>query len=372
MNSIRENINFIENEDISRDSSGGVMSYLINLSSFFVSQGFKTTLYGDGPINDKLETGRSFSEFHSISGKPTSSNFMFFLRLFRSSRIANIESTGIIHVQRPEMVIPLKIRKKNRIICTLHGGQDLAVRKKKGVLFGLFYSVLQFISFVLVDELIAVDQSNLNRYIKKHPWIRHKISLVPISVDTVKFSPRNKSNLRTKFDFHENERILLFIGRLEYEKNVEFIIKAFMETSQANYRLIIVGNGSLYDELSKIASKDKNRISFLGEINNELIPEIINCSDVLVLASYFEGSPTVIKEALCCNVPVISTNVGDVKEVIKKVNGGEIIDLTYDSFVRALNRLNGKTGIDLDKIRFMYNHEVMGNNTMNIYQGYEK
>ena len=49
-------------------------------------------------------------------------------------------------------------------------------------------------------------------------------------------------------------------------------------------------------------------------------------SDALILCSYFEGSPTVVKESLCCRVPVISTDVGDVKEVLARVNGGEIID----------------------------------------------
>ena len=59
-------------------------------------------------------------------------------------------------------------------------------------------------------------------------------------------------------------------------------------------------------------------IQFMGELQNDLIPEIINCADVLALTSFFEGSPTVIKEALACGIPIVSTDVGDVKYILNK------------------------------------------------------
>ena len=46
-----------------------------------------------------------------------------------------------------------------------------------------------------------------------------------------------------------------------------------------------------------------------------------NASDLVLLTSFWEGSPNVIKEAMACNVPIVSTDVGDVKEVIGKTEG---------------------------------------------------
>jgi glycosyltransferase involved in cell wall biosynthesis len=52
-----------------------------------------------------------------------------------------------------------------------------------------------------------------------------------------------------------------------------------------------------------------------------MVPLWINASDVLLLTSFHEGSPTVVKEALACGVPVVSVDVGDVRERIQGVKG---------------------------------------------------
>jgi len=60
---------------------------------------------------------------------------------------------------------------------------------------------------------------------------------------------------------------------------------------------------------------------YLRRIPNELVPLWLNASDVLLLTSRHEGSPTVVKEALACNVPIVSVDVGDVPERINGIDG---------------------------------------------------
>ncbi len=361
------NIIFIENEDINRDSSGGVMSYIINLSSYFMSIGLSTTLIGSGKALGDNKSNCKFSKYFSISENPAVNNLKFLIKLFKTSQLKNINKNDIIHVQRPEMVIPLALRKQNKIICTLHGGQDLAVLKKKGRVIAFFYSILQYIAFVMVDELIVVDKKNHERYIQKYSWIKKKINLIPISVDTNKFYPKNKIECKAKFSFSLDKKILLFIGRLEYEKNVEFIINSFNNIKNNHYKLVIVGAGSLESKLKKLACLHSYDIDFLGEIDNTLIPDLLNSSDLLLLASIFEGSPTVVKEALCCNVPVVSTDVGDVKEVLSLVDGGEIIEFTTSSFVNAVDKVLSKENWDINKAPNLFSHMLMGKKTLTIY-----
>jgi len=358
---------FIENEDINRDSSGGVMSYIINLSSYFRSQDYKTSLIGSGKTKSENISKNKFSEYYSISDSSELNNLKFLLKLFRTNQLRQINKDDVIHVQRAEMVIPLSLRKRNKIICTLHGGQDLAVLKKKGRFMAFFYSILQYISFIMVDELIVVDKKNLERYIEKHPWIKNKISLIPISVDINRFHQKNKLECRRKFNLLSEKKILLFIGRLEYEKNIEFIIESFKEMDNSKHKLLIVGAGSLSLKLKEMAASENYDIEFLGEVDNSYIPELINSSDLLVLTSFFEGSPTVVKEALCCNVPVLSTNVGDVKEVLQLVSGGKIIDYTTKSFISAVDEIFTNNKIDLPKTLKLFSHTLMGERTLSIY-----
>lgn len=362
---------FVENEDVNRDSSGGIMSYILNLSNYIINKGGETALIGTGDVisNNEKSTNR-FSSFYSISNSSSISNFKFLIKLFMSSKLTNINKNDIIHVQRPEMVIPIFFRKRNKIVCTLHGGQDIAVKKKKGRVIAFIYSILQFISFLMVDQIIVVDRKNLNRYVKKYPWIKKKITLIPISIDTNKFYPINKEKLRRKYNFSQNDRILLFVGRLEYEKNVEFLIDSFKENTDKNSKLIIVGGGSLLKSLKNKAKLNKNNIFFLGEVNNKIIPEIINMSDALVLCSYFEGSPTVVKESLCCRVPVLSTDVGDVKEVLETVNGGWIIDFSKESLLLAFDKIKFRKDEISGDVSTIFGLKKMGDKTMSIYNNF--
>jgi glycosyltransferase involved in cell wall biosynthesis len=67
--------------------------------------------------------------------------------------------------------------------------------------------------------------------------------------------------------------------------------------------------------------RDDTDLRVVTKMPHEAIPNYLNAADVLLLTSDHEGSPVVIKEAMACNLPIVSTNVGDVSEVIGGVEG---------------------------------------------------
>ena len=96
----------------------------------------------------------------------------------------------------------------------------------------------------------------------------------------------------------------------------------------------------MLQELKSKAKKMKiSDVNFWGEISNEEIPKLLNCADVFVFASLYEGSPTVIKEALACNIPVVSVDVGDVRSVIYEINGCYIAKRTIDDFSNKVEKV---------------------------------
>lgn len=367
MDQSKDKIIFIENESIHRDSSGGVMSYILNLSSYLMNNGFQTMLIGSGASEVNGSPMNKFTKFYSISEKPVLSNLRFFLKLLNKKNLKEIGRNDIIHVHRPEMVLPVSLWLGNRIICTLHGGQDQSVLVKKGKIMGFIYLMIQFIAFKIVDQIIVVDSRNLERFVKKYPWIKEKSHLIPIGVNNSVFYSKSKMACREKFNLSRSRKILLFIGRLEYEKNIEFLIEGFKEISEKEIDLIIAGEGSLKEKLRELPDTDYKDIRFLGEVRNSMIPDLINSSDILLLTSIFEGSPTVVKEALCCNVPVISTDVGDVKEVLDLVDGGEIIDYNVKSFKNAVLRLLSNEKRTFKEASKLFSHELMAKRTLKVY-----
>lgn len=126
-----------------------------------------------------------------------------------------------------------------------------------------------------------------------------KQSVIPYGIDVEKsFRPLNKRECRKTLNFNQKERIGLFsssFGRIE--KNYELAKKA----------MFLVGDVRLI-ELSLTYSRDQ-------------VVALLNACDFLLLTSIREGSPQVIKEAMACNCPIVSTEVGDVKEVIGDTEG---------------------------------------------------
>lgn len=124
-------------------------------------------------------------------------------------------------------------------------------------------------------------------------------SIIPYGVNLEEtFIPLDKYECRKALGIDDNERIALFSSSFDrVEKNY----------SLAKKSLELIGDVRLI-ELRKGYSKN--------EIN-----KLYNACDLLLMTSIREGSPQVIKEALACNCPIVSTDVGDVKELIKDIEG---------------------------------------------------
>jgi glycosyltransferase involved in cell wall biosynthesis len=245
-----------------------------------------------------------------------------------------LSKTSIIHAQREDHLFPfILFNKKNPKVCTLHGGSGEKIALKKGKLVGFIYDILGSFAIKHTDKIIAVDESTKEYYLKKYPWLENKIDVIPVGVDLNLFKPMNKDKMRRVYELQSDEKIIVYVGRLEKEKNLEFLLRAFKEINscQTEYKLLLVGDGRDRKQLEKKA-KDMGltNVIFTGAMNQEKIPEMLNCADVFVLCSLFESGPLVVQEAIACGVPVVTTNVGRVKEFVKDEKVGRIVE--YDEF----------------------------------------
>lgn len=362
---------FIENEDINRNSSGGVLTYINNLINYCDKQKIQSIFFASGKLNKEEK------HFVSLANDNRQSNFMFFLNLFKSPEIKRIVRNDIVHVQRSEMVIPLWFRTKSKIVCTLHGGQDRAVLKKKGILPWIVYFNLQTIGFFLADYLIAVDEKNKERYCKYYPWIKKKISVIAIGIDTDKFVIKEQSQnekLRILHDspnFSNSSGTIVFIGRLEPEKNISFLLEVVNELNQNQFpvNFLIIGEGSEKSKLESIVENQHlKNVFFLGNVDNNSLNEFLAISKVLVLSSFFEGSPTVVKEALASNVKVVSFDVGDVGLVLSQIpNGGFIANNSITDFKeKVIRALSVSFAISEEELKWISLNQ-MGDNTLKVY-----
>jgi glycosyltransferase involved in cell wall biosynthesis len=153
-----------------------------------------------------------------------------------------------------------------------------------------------------------------------------RIELIYPGIDLERFNPRlyDKASERSKLGLRRGEIVIGYIGRLNAGKNVELLMRAVAKIN-TNYlgrslRLLIMGpdDGALAS-LQALQAKYpllKERVLFVGPHEN--VAPVMAALDVFAITSKSEGIPNVILEAMAMGLPIVSTNVGSVHEVIKR------------------------------------------------------
>ena len=153
-----------------------------------------------------------------------------------------------------------------------------------------------------------------------------KINVVPNGVDLTIFD-----NVEKDYDFRrqyamDNEKIILFVGRLVYEKGVQHLIGA-MPKILNNYhdaKLIIAGKGPMLDELrNEVNSLGLgNKVYFTGYLNSKQVKKMYRVADIAVFPSTYEPFGIVALEAMLSENPVVVSDIGGLNEIVEHgVNG---------------------------------------------------
>ncbi len=168
----------------------------------------------------------------------------------------------------------------------------------------------------------------------------------------------------------------IHVSTMNYQKNPEGLLRAFKlyHASYPNTCLWMVGPYS--EEVlmyAKSLSLDKGTVNFTGAVKYEQVAGLLQKSQALVLFSRYENLPCVILEALCCGVPVISTNAGGIAEVIDDSNGIIILDEQEEQLLEALKQVYNNY-ILFDRIKIaeaaskQFSYKTVGNEIDKVYK----
>jgi len=169
-----------------------------------------------------------------------------------------------------------------------------------------------------VDLFIAPSNYLRNRFLNEFSVPENKIIYLDYGFPTDYLTQTEKSKDNTNFTFG-------YIGTLIPAKGVNQLIEAFCQIeTPATLRIYGRQNGQSTEALKLLASKSKNNIEFAGEyINHNLANDVFSKVDCIVVPSIWsENSPLVIHEAQSCKIPVITAEIGGMKEYVQhQVNG---------------------------------------------------
>ena len=154
-----------------------------------------------------------------------------------------------------------------------------------------------------------------------------KISVVPAGVDTNLFSPRPKSQAKAFLGLPDQQRLVLFVGRIEPLKGIDTLIRAvdLVLRRHPDWKdsLALSIIGGIPDDSPETRSQEMDRlqklreelgltdlIAFLGAKSQDTLPYYYSAAEVVVVPSHYESFGMVAVEAMACGTPVIASKVG--------------------------------------------------------------
>ena len=308
------------------DEIGGLMIFVKNLISYQKNKGIycevlttnlnKPINYSETIDGIKINYVKNFGE---MWGKNPIFNVIPFLHKY-SKKFDLIHVHSYIHFSSILAVFYAKLM-KIPVILTLHGGIQTpfsiatSFTDYMQILFKkLFFDyTIGHLMMKLPDALISVSKSDLLSLPKYFSVSRKKNCFwVPNAVKLI-FS----NTLKGKNHNIERKYITYISPRLTYIKGFDLFLKIMENVNSRipSIPIFIVGKGELSSLLDEY--KKKLNITHINNLKHEKLSEVYLKSLIFICTSRFEGLPTVILEAMACETPIISTNVGGIPDLIE-------------------------------------------------------
>jgi glycosyltransferase involved in cell wall biosynthesis len=187
--------------------------------------------------------------------------------------------------------------------------------------------------------------------------------VVPTGTDPDYYKPLpSKADLKSKYNFRKNDFVVLTLCNLIERKCVDDVIKAvkILNDKYHNAKMIIAGDGPEKSTLMRVCTEFNQDVVFMGYVGEVAKRELFNIADVYVLASYQEGMPFSVMEAMSCGCICICTNVGDLPQMIEdSVNGYLIKPRDPRLIAMKLEKVMGLSEQQLCTIRYRARQTIL-------------
>ncbi|MEM3153645.1 MAG: glycosyltransferase family 4 protein [Candidatus Bathyarchaeia archaeon] len=207
-----------------------------------------------------------------------------------------------------------------------------------------------------------------------------KLIMIPNGVDTKEYekSDADLNQFRRRFALPE-EKIVLFVGRLVYEKGIHVLINAVPKVlEKVNAKFVIVGNGYMQQSLSEHIRNIglAHKVMFTGFVDNGTLRNLQKCADVSVVPSLFEPFGIVALEAMAAKSPVVVSDTGGLSEIVEhEVTGVKVYPNNPDSLAWGITRVlldenlaNKLRENAYRKVIENYNWEKISQQTRKVYE----
>ena len=369
---------------------GGIARVVHDLSHRLIKDGHEVTVvtYKEGNVED-FEDDNGVKVYRVNNYMINPNNFIDWIMQLNFNLIS--KATEIINKEGPFDVIhahdwlvayaakTLKDSFKIPIIATIHATEA-------GRNSGIHDEVQRYINdteWMLTYESteVIVNSNYMKNELQRLFGLPYeKINVVPNGVNLNLYNGVEKDyNFRRQYAA-DNEKIILYVGRLVYEKGIQNLIAAMPKVLNGYHdsKLIIAGKGGMIDELRDEVRRlnIENKVYFTGYLNLNQVTKMYKCADVAVFPSTYEPFGVVALEGMLSGTPVVVSDVGGLNEIVQhRENGMKSYAGNPNSIADSILELLYNPGLGAEvsraakaKVKAQYNWNKIAQDTHFIYQ----
>lgn len=192
------------------------------------------------------------------------------------------------------------------------------------------------------DRVTTPTQTSAN--IMRANGFRGEILPISCGIDTDVFNPKHKNKkLLQKYKLPQHKKILIFVGRVDKEKKIEFILQSMAELPRnSNCHFAIGGKGTEVAVLQAMTKKlaIEDRVTFLGFVPDKDLPGLYALSHCFVIASIAELQSLVTMEAMASGLPILAVDIAALPELVRHGQNGYQFSLNdQGSLTRAITKI---------------------------------
>ena len=262
-----------------------------------------------------------------------------------------LESLDIIHIQHFSFMgqygLAAGIRYNIPVVYTYHTMAELYTSYIP-LLGSLFKEPIRALTRYTAkhSNAIVAPTNSVKAYLRSI-GVRHEITVLPTGIHTNLYKRTHTDYARAKFHIPPDQQILLYIGRLAHEKNIDFLLKTFERVLQANrnVHLLFIGNGPDKERYERYATVHKlhHYVTFSGFLERSETIKLFGAADLFVFPSVSDTQGIVIIEAMASGtVPVAIDRLGP-HDLIKNGVTGALTRLNIEEYSDTIINLLANT-----------------------------
>ncbi|MBP2172531.1 glycosyltransferase family 4 protein [Methanococcus voltae] len=206
---------------------------------------------------------------------------------------------------------------------------------------------MEFLSVFEADEVITVSNASKKELCGIFSAPDNKIHTIYNGINLSEYCINQDSDelseFRDELGIKNDDYMLLYVGRLEHQKGVNYLIRAFriLADKYKNLKLVLVGEGSQHDYLKSLSENlcCNNNMIFTGFKNGDELKKLYCCADICVVPSIYEPFGLVALESMASETPIVVSNTGGLSEIVNSKNGIKVEPKNPKKLAVAISKL---------------------------------